>query len=268
MRLILIATLVIVISVLILNYLTGNLLVPSFLVFPIGRNPYSTFPILPASETWTTDSVTKIIHQTGPSDKSRWDPVWEKCQNSWKEKFPDYEYMFWSDEDLDELIRTKYEWFYPTFKGYDKNIKRIDSARYFILYEYGGIYADMDYECLENFENELAPGRVSIAESKFIHHPILNEKYQNALMASPPKHPFWNYVIRSMERNKNIPQVIFATGPNVVKEAIDDCEAYMFMGLSSTEFTEGGRWAKHYGTSSWNENVVYRQLCRWLYKIF
>jgi mannosyltransferase OCH1-like enzyme len=254
--------------VLIINELIENIIIPPFLFLPFNRSPSTTFPILPASKTWRTDLIPKIIHQTAPSDKSRWNPIWEKCQQSWKDKFPDYEYKLWTDEDLDEFISTKYSWFYPTYQGYNEKIKRIDSARYFILYEYGGIYADMDYECIENFETCLTPGKVLIAESKFKEHPIINEKYQNALMVSPANHPFWNYVIRSLDRNKYVESVLFATGPNVVKEAAYECEPEMFKGLPHGEFTEGEKWSRHYGTSSWRTNLVSRHLCMFLCKIF
>ena len=46
--------------------------------------------------------IPKIIHQTAPADKSKWHPIWEICQNSWKENFPspEYSYKFWNDDDL------------------------------------------------------------------------------------------------------------------------------------------------------------------------
>lgn len=265
--------LVILLVVLVLVfYITNSLVEGGFLhafwLFPLGQNYETTFPELPVSETWDSDPVPRIIHQTAPSDKTRWNPVWERCQKTWHKHFPDYQYMFWSDEDLDEFIRTKYSWFYPTFKAYDKNIKRIDSARYFILYEYGGIYADMDYECIKNFESQLPPGKVSIAESRLKEYAFIAEEYQNALMTSPAKHPFWNHVYKVLEKNKNINDVIFATGPNVIKEAVYKCSSELFHGLSHAEFTEGTKWAKHHGTSMWIENNFLREVGRFIYSLW
>lgn len=238
-----------------------------FLFFPFKINNEKTFPELPVSETWRTDSVSKIIHQTAPSDVKRWHEDWARCQATWKAKFPDYEYKMWTDEDLDEFIRTKYPWFYPTFIGYDVNIKRIDSARYFILYEYGGIYADMDYECMENFEDELPLGKASIAESKLKKYWFAPEKYQNALMASPPKHPFWNFVFKILEKNKNVDSVLFATGPNVIREAAETCPDEAFHGLSYAEYTEGARWAQHHGTTTWVTNGFARSMGMFFYSL-
>ena len=101
----------------------------------------------------------------------------------------------------------------------DKNIKRFDVARYFILYKYGGIYADMDYECFRNFENLIPQNKVSISESPYTQ----NEYLQNALMISPKEHPFWNKVIekaksRADNTGSENNMVLYQTGPQLVSD--------------------------------------------------
>jgi mannosyltransferase OCH1-like enzyme len=179
----------------------------------------------------------KIIHQTAPSDKSKWHPIWEPCQASWKKHFPDYEYKFWSDEDLEELIATKYPWFLDTYKGYDKTIKRVDAARYFIMYEYGGIYADMDFECIKNFEHMFPKNKVSIAESPFKNEKRkIRETHQNALMISPKGHPFWKTTFDLLKKNKDHPDILFATGPYIIIRAIEQ-KPYDVFTLASEKFS-------------------------------
>jgi len=215
--------------------------------------------------------IPKIIHQTAPSDKSKWHPIWHDCQKSWKEKFPDYEYKMWTDEDLDELIRTKYSWFYPTYQGYDLKIKRIDAARYFMLYEHGGVYADMDFECVNNFEHLLQQDKVSIAESPWKNGPS-GETHQNALMVSPKGHPFWEKVFELLDKHKNNKDVLFTTGPRIIMEALQDDASVVslpyqtFAPQHTKEFTssyEAGRktidppsdpniFTRHHSTSVWN----------------
>ncbi len=39
-----------------------------------------------------------------------------------------------------QLIRDKFPWFLKTYQAYRYNIQRADVLRYFVLYEYGGIY--------------------------------------------------------------------------------------------------------------------------------
>jgi len=176
--------------------------------------------------------VPKIIHQTAPADESKWNPVWKPCQMSWKRNFPDWEYRMWTDEDLDQFIKTKYAWFYPTYISYPKNIMRIDAARYFILYEYGGIYADMDFECVKNFEMLLPKGLAFAAETPWR---TPGEVYQNALMGSPAKHEFWVHVFEDLVDHKDNGNILQATGPEVIhRVAVSHAE--LFYPLRSKNF--------------------------------
>lgn len=219
----------------------------------------------------------KIIHQTAPADKTKWHPIWFTCQQSWLTNFPDYEYRMWTDEDLDELIKTKFPWFYETFTGYPNKINRIDAARYFILYEYGGIYADMDFECLKNFESLITWDNVSIAES-----PCRNEgeTHQNALMISPPKHRFWLKVFKLLDKNKKQPNVLYCTGPQIIIEAIREVGA---TSLAAEQFAplytrtnkpvwKGGQlesakdnvYTRHHGTAVWNYDSDFNKKMKFL----
>jgi mannosyltransferase OCH1-like enzyme len=158
------------------------------------------------------DSIPKIIHQTAPADESKWPHVWKTSQKTWKKHFPDFEYIMWTDEDLDSFIETEYPWFYDTYMSYDVNIKRIDAARYFILYHYGGMYADMDMSCKDNFWHEIPQNKVSIAENPWNWKPGV----QNALMISPKEHPSWQKVWSELENHKNEENVLDATGPKLI----------------------------------------------------
>jgi mannosyltransferase OCH1-like enzyme len=179
---------------------------------------------------FNSEKIPKIIHQTAPSDTSKWNPVWFDCQESWKSLHPDFEYRMWTDEDLDEFMKTEYPDFYErVFSKYDVKIKKIDSARYFILYKYGGVYADMDYKCQHRFFESLPNGRVSIARSKV----DFDGGFQNALMISPKGHPFWEDVFVLLEERKDEPDVILCTGPRI----ISDCaKTKRIHGLSTTMY--------------------------------
>ncbi len=172
----------------------------------------ATLALSPASLTWRTDAIPKLIHQTAPSDRSKWPKDWEECQKSWRKHFPGYVYRLWTDEDIDKFMQTRYPTFYDVFKSYDRHIKRVDVFRYFVLYEFGGIYADMDYLCVRNFEHLLPNGKVSCNQGGA-------DVYQNALIASPARHPFWHYVFVELFRDPGHQDVIIATGPHVLFRA-------------------------------------------------
>jgi mannosyltransferase OCH1-like enzyme len=175
----------------------------------IPKNLGDMFPFQPG--------IPQIIHQTAPEDIKKWHPHWSSCQASWGKIFPEYTYMLWNDDDLEKLIREDFPWFLPTYLAYPRHIKRVDACRYFILYKYGGIYADMDYEVFRHFAHLLPPDKVSVCESPYKE----NENCQNALMASPVGHPFWLVVFRSLFRWRDYKNVLKSTGPILLDYAIE-----------------------------------------------
>lgn len=70
--------------------------------------------------------------------------------DSWKQHNPDWNYRFWTDADILELISTHYNWFLKTYNNYDYNIQRSDTARHIILHHHGGLYCDIDIECIRS----------------------------------------------------------------------------------------------------------------------
>jgi mannosyltransferase OCH1-like enzyme len=130
--------------------------------------------------------IPKIIHQTGPSDFTKWHPLWFKCQKSWQDNHPDFEYRFWSDEDIDELVQTKYPEFWNMYSNFPAHIMKIDFARFAILHQHGGIYADLDFYCYKNFHNEMNEKTAYIVEN-----PFGNDPFENSLMCSVPGTEFF-----------------------------------------------------------------------------
>jgi hypothetical protein len=158
------------------------------------------------------EPVPKIIHQLAPKDSSTWPEVWHTCQASWKKQYPDYQYMMWTDEKMDEFMRNEFPSYYQMYKNYHRNIYRVDAVRYFILYKYGGIYADMDVEVLKDFMSSVNPNKIHILESPYKH----NENCQNALMISPKGHPFWLHVFRELKRSQYRTCILDVAGPRMI----------------------------------------------------
>jgi mannosyltransferase OCH1-like enzyme len=204
-----------------------------------------------------TEIIPKIIHQTAPTDESKWKPIWKQCQDSWKNLHPDFEYRFWSDEDMDTFMKENYPEFYENvFVKYDVHIKRVDALRYFILKHFGGIYADMDYMCQKRFFEELQGNNVYIAES-----PWTKGHHQNALMISPKGHIFWDSVIDELQKRKDVTGTLEATGPYALEECISKYKEKDLITLNKEEFSPilpnqdikdfPDAKALHLGTCSW-----------------
>jgi mannosyltransferase OCH1-like enzyme len=129
--------------------------------------------------------IPKIIHQTGPEEK-KWHPIWKECSESWKSTFPDFQYMYWTDDDIRNLVKEEYSEFLELYDGFPHHIMRVDFARFCILHSRGGIYADLDIYCYKNFY-DLLKRNLYIVES----WGDWGEKVQNSLMISTPNQEFW-----------------------------------------------------------------------------
>jgi len=197
-----------------------------FLVWPKNRFSNGRDPCEVASTEFLpqpNSRLPKLIHQQWFSD-----PIVKEPQKSWRDKvlkiFPDHHHLLWTDEKARHLIETKFPWFLKQYDTYDVNIKRVDAARYFILYEYGGLYMDLDYEPLENFWDRLPDDAPAVIQSMLYVH----ESVQNSLMSSPPKHEFWNVTFHTlMEAGRATKNVIRATGPLVVEDSLRKYSGYI-----------------------------------------
>ena len=71
---------------------------------------------------------------------------------TWKEQHPDWTYIFWNGEKIDAFMAGHAE-YRDVYNSYPYAVQRWDMIRYLILYEYGGIYADLDYECIDALDS-------------------------------------------------------------------------------------------------------------------
>jgi mannosyltransferase OCH1-like enzyme len=225
--------------------------------------------------------IPKIIHQT-------WKDLsvpehWKPSQEAWKAYHPDWEYRLWTDDDLRNLIRDDYPEFLKIYDSYPHTIQRVDSARYFILKKFGGVYSDLDIQPNLPFDHLLDSGKVVLVASP-------NAKlFTNAIMASQPEDPFWDHVIALMiERAKNPSKlwigkhltVFNTTGPLLLTKAFQTydkpitvlptgtnkcglcCEKPCSSPGSPVTLLKGGSW------ESWDTKLLNFVLCKWKIILF
>ncbi|OQD80511.1 hypothetical protein PENANT_c035G08622 [Penicillium antarcticum] len=83
---------------------------------------------------WKTANIQEYFSKIKPSQEA-WKTLLEP-QN--------YTIKLWTDDDVLELIKSKYTWLLPTYTNYPYNIQRADIARLLVVHTEGGIYADLD----------------------------------------------------------------------------------------------------------------------------
>ncbi|KAL2876293.1 hypothetical protein SGCOL_008467 [Colletotrichum sp. CLE4] len=98
-----------------------------------------------SSSTTPQGPIPKLIHQVWTTRNVSTYSV-QASYETWKNTMEplNYTVKLWTDEDVLELIKTRYSWLLSTYEGYAQNIQRADVARLVVVHAEGGIYADLD----------------------------------------------------------------------------------------------------------------------------
>lgn len=122
--------------------------------------------------------IPKVIHYcwfgNNPQPK-----IVKKCIASWHEKCPDYEIKLWTENNFDLSINDYAK------EAYDakKYAFTSDFMRMYVLYNYGGIYLDTDFEVIKSFDDLLDDKGFTCFE---------NDDYVGSwIFASEPNNPYF-----------------------------------------------------------------------------
>jgi len=95
---------------------------------------------------------------------------------------------------------------------------RADVIRYLIMYKFGGVYLDIDYEVLSPFyfENRF----LVLPLEKSVKDGASFDQVGNCIFASVPGHKFWKDVVDDLKNNpprvSNVNQITETTGPQLL----------------------------------------------------
>jgi mannosyltransferase OCH1-like enzyme len=146
-------------------------------------------------------------------------------RDSWKIKNPTWCHIEWNKEMCNHLMKNIYPEHMEMYKKYTYEIQRCDAVRYFMLYRYGGWYADMDYYCNRPVDEALKEyqGDVLLTQTPNTVIGQNEDHVSNSLMYSIPNQSFWRQFMLDLERNQKMPYyyskhitVMFTTGPGIL----------------------------------------------------
>lgn len=169
--------------------------------------------------------IQKIVHQTWHSliyTRNDGTPA------SWKYHNPDWEYRLWTDPELDAFVAKNYPEFIALYREYPMPVQRADLGRYLLLHHFGGVYSDMDTDCLAPLDAITAENRILLCDEPRSHWDGLPPEFAldrfvfNGTMASPAGHPFWLHVAALAKRNRFAApkNVLISTGPILLSAAV------------------------------------------------
>ncbi len=167
------------------------------------------------------------LHQTWKSKAAL-----EQRFSNWRESFfqcnPGIENKFYDDNDNGNLVRQLAPSLSGLYNSFPKEIFRADFVRSLYMFFDGGLYADLDFQCLRSFEPIFSSNRIFLGSMGT--DSSMPQNIPNAMMASPIHEGFWLGYLRNIElawnemgRDPNIdcnPEHV--TGPIVLKRTVVD----------------------------------------------
>jgi len=202
--------------------------------------------------------IPKIIFQTW---KSR--DVIPENYAYWRSTFaqhnPDYALVLWDDDDNRQFVRERFPDFLDAYNSYPREIFRADIIRLMFLYTFGGVYADMDTECVRSLDKLRGAGDVVLG--RMGRDPAFDHAIPNAIMASKPNQGFWLLALSLAFDRLESPEIRktdftsvegpeYLTGPILLKDA---AEFYLERGPAAAFERAAGRFGEaraklaHYG---------------------
>lgn len=215
--------------------------------------------------------IPKIIHQIwlGGSLPEKY----KAFQASWIKMHPDWQYILWTEKEIDQLGLVNR-------KQYDQTPNygaKSDIARYEILYRFGGLYIDTDFECLKPFyrlhcmydfyvccidDDRFAVSNGIIGSRPG--HPILKKCLDNlkeknvscctceSIMANTGPYFFTNCILEtvphSVEKNIIFPSTVFFPFPHLCRFTHESFSEI------KTKWVKEESFAIHWWECSWQKN--------------
>ena len=121
---------------------------------------------------------------------------WKSSPESIKKLMPDWKYVLINEKMADKFVKEKFPEFYDTYLSLEYDIQKVDMARYAYLYEFGGIYTDLDIELVKPLDDLFYEDTdLYLAKSGNV-----GSIYTNSFLASKPKCKFWLECLKEIQK--------------------------------------------------------------------
>lgn len=224
--------------------------------------------------------IPKVVHYIWFGGKPFTEKA-QKCFDSWKKHLPDYKFIRWDESNYNV---DKYQF---TKEAYQRKIYAFvsDVARLDIIYEYGGIYMDLDVEVLKNLDPFLTNEAFSGMQGDFCINPgsILGASAHNQIIGDMLKEyitkPFVIDERNNLLNNTAIPKVVTSILIqrgyllNGKEQVIDGFHVYTedFFTPDLKEIHKGNIpsncYTIHDYAGSWVSNKYYERKSKWYWRI-
>lgn len=187
-------------------------------LYDFFKNKYE---LLPIHRKKNQAPIPHIIHQIwlGHKEKPEFFDYW---QASWRIYHPDWLYILWTDEDAARFPFINKQLFEQAQNPGEKS----DIWRYEILFQFGGLYVDVDYECLQPFDELTRSFDFFIGLQPLDTHRV---QVGIGLIGCIPKHPTLAWAIRYLPHQPQHIPIVGRTGPlffTLLLKQIPECNDF------------------------------------------
>ena len=149
-----------------------------------------------------------IIHQIWSDSKTPLPKYFNALCETWKNDYPEWEYILWNDQMMDEFIQEQYPQYWNIYSHFPYDVQRWDAIRYLILDKTGGMYIDVDYESLVPINKLIEDKTCCFALAPKSHCKVfkrpIDQVFNNAMMLSIPGHSFIRKIIKTVFRKETL----------------------------------------------------------------
>lgn len=211
--------------------------------------------------------IPRIIHQVWSGVEEPLPKHFQILGNTWKEHHPNWEYILWDNQMMNDFISEHYPQYGDIYNSFQYNVQRWDAIRYLILDKIGGMYVDFDSECLKPLDELIVNKQCCFSLEPEEHQKMYDTEvyFNNALMASIPKHRFLKKVIDRIftysPDHANANHVLATTGPLMLVDLYLEDKNKEDIYLIPPEYTspltkqEGLSWIRGYGSKEVQEKL-------------
>jgi mannosyltransferase OCH1-like enzyme len=176
-------------------------------------------------------AIPRIIHQTWKS--AALPPAFRAFQATWQRLHPGWEYRFYDDGACRAVVAEGFPALLALYDAFPHPVQRADLFRYLVVARHGGLYADMDTECLKNCdpllagrgavfgcEDHLSPGAT---RRLGLRH---RERIANFLFAAEAGHPVFARIVARIQALPGpwdlAEEVLETTGPGMLTDVVQE----------------------------------------------
>jgi mannosyltransferase OCH1-like enzyme len=194
--------------------------------------------------------IPRVFHQVwvGPNPLPE---AFARYQQTWLDHHPGWELRFWTEENLPEGLRRA-----EVYERLRVPAERSDILRLELLWRFGGVYVDTDFECLRSIEP-------LIAEVDFFVADIERGRANNAIIGAVAKHRILDRAIDEMRPRQFYGYDKEAAGPLFLDRLLKDYpnakrfEKKLFYATGGAAREHG--YAVHHEANAWKDAELLRQ---------